>query len=217
MGFHVVNLLKGKISHEFAVSETDLAFLNISEDSIIYEGEKHWIPEIVGSSKKYKIWAKHWYRAGIKAQELFKQQASNKGYILEILNQDQDSFKSYTSAAKNVRIKRGDFLIRNVRNIEIDVKCRTFYHNNGEIKFNFKIQHYYHHLNMITFTNTPILIAVYENVQNEPDPKQLYMFEISEIGKNTLEKVMIEDTGMCFRIPLSLTVKGFDLIEQYKN
>jgi hypothetical protein len=216
MGFHVVNMVDGKISHEYAQTETDLAFLDISETSIMYEGEAHWTPEVVGSSAKYKNWAHSWYRAGIKAQELFKKQATENGYILEILNQDQQSFKSYTSTAKSVRIKRGDFLIRNVKNIEIDVKCRSFFTENGETMFNFKTDHYYCHKRMMEFTKTPIIIAVYARVREEPDPKRLYMFEINDIEKKALKQVNVKKVGPCLQIPLNMTVKGFGLIEEHK-
>ncbi len=109
-----------KLIHSYVESEVELVKLDIKNDTIIYQGESHWVPEKVGSSKKYKLLAEGWYRAGIKAQELFKVQAKKENLILEELFQDQKSFKSYTNTAKSVSIKRGDFLIRNIRNLEIE-------------------------------------------------------------------------------------------------
>ncbi len=216
MGYHIIHIVNKKLLHNYAENEVELAKLIIKEDSIIYQGEKHWIPEKVKDSKKYSIWSKGWYRAGIKAQELFKEQAKGKNLILEELYQDQESFKTYTDTAKNISIKRGDFLIRNIMNLEIDIKCRTFYKVDGKKVFNFKVQHYYMHKNMMNFTQAPILIAVYENINDSPNPDSLIMFEIDWIRKNSLEIIDVKGAGKCFQIPVKETKEGFDLIESFR-
>lgn len=217
MGFHIINIKNSKLIHKYAKNEVELADLDIQKDTIIYQGESHWIPEKVKESNKYAIWANSWFRAGIKAQELFKQQSKDKELILEELFQDQESFKSYTNTAKETSIKRGDFLVRNIRNIEIDVKCRNFYKKNNELVFNFKVQHYYMHKHMMEFTQTPILIAVYENVNDSPDPDSLLMFEIEWISKNSLDIIDVKNTGKCFQIPVKLTYPNFELLETFRN
>lgn len=217
MGLHIINIVNKKLIHKYAKNEVELANFDIKKDTIIYQGEAHWIPETVEKSKKYSSWAEGWFRAGIKAQELFKVQAVGKDLILEELFQDQESFKSYIKTAKKISIKRGDFLIRNIKNLEIDIKCRNFYEANGETVFNFKVQHYYMHKNMMGFTQTPILIAVYENIENEPNPENLRMFEIDWIRKNNLNIIDVKNTGKCFQIPVEKTFEGFELLELYRN
>lgn len=53
MVFHVINLINNKIEHYFVQIELELANREINDDSIIYQGESHWIPEKVKDSNKY--------------------------------------------------------------------------------------------------------------------------------------------------------------------
>jgi len=212
MGYHIVHVAKGQLIHEYIEDYEEIAFFDfITEDTIIYQGEAHWTPFRLGSTKPYKDMVDYWYRAGIQAQEFFRQQAIDKGYILEELNQDQKSFVAYTTNAKNIPIKRGDFLIRNFGNIEIDVKCRTFY---GKDKFfDFKCEDVKKHLNMQEFTNTPILIAVYELRNKKALPDKVHFFPITLLKDNTDIKTHYrQKIGKCFKVPLNLTQEGFDLI-----
>ena len=222
MGFHIVNLKDKKIEHIYVETQDKLAELdNITEDSIIYQGEKHWIPVRVGSDKRYENYSKDWYRAGIKAQELFKKQAKEKQIILEELNQDVKSFKPYFVCKKFIPIKRGDYLIRNFGNIEVDVKCRTFYDTNNGKVFNFKCEDVEKHLNMQDFTKTPILIAVYKRIKDTVVEDTPHFISINTIKSNesSLEKEYIykENTGWCFRIPLNLTSQTFAYIKEIYN
>jgi len=216
MGFHIVNIKNGKLQFDYVESYEELSFVEfITKDSIIYQGEEHWKPHKISDSEKYKYFSEGWYRAGIQAQELFKQQATNHGFILEELNQDQKSFKSYTLNANNISIKRGDFLIRNYGNIEIDVKCRGFRKIKDKIYFDFKVDDVNKHLNMQKFTNTPILIAVYENKKNRPVEESIYFFAIDDLFNSTvINKYMRIGIGECYQIPLSFAKEGFGLIEE---
>jgi hypothetical protein len=215
MGYHIVNLVNNQLKHDYADSFDELVYFDcINDNSVIYEGEEHWTPLRVGDSDKYKLLSKGWYRAGLQAQEIFKQQATEYGYILEELNQDQKSFQSYVSNANSVPIKRGDFLIRNMGNIEIDVKCRSFRLINGEHHFDFKCDDAEKHLNMMSFTKTPILIAVYENRNNRPVDNDVYIFDVCKLLQNKdIKKHNRVGIGDCYRIPISFTIKGFSLID----
>jgi len=216
MGIHIVNVENGKLRHDYVESYEELSYVEfISKDSIIYLGEENWKPTRISESKEFKHFSKGWFRAGIQAQEIFKEQASKHGFILEELNQDQKSFKSYTSNAKNISIKRGDFLIRNYGNIEIDVKCRGFRNVNGEKHFDFKVEDVIKHTNMQKFTKTPILIAVYENIKDRPSDDKVYLFAIDKLVKSKeIKSHFREGIGNCYRIPLSFTEEGFRLIEE---
>jgi len=215
MGFHVINIEDGKLKHDYVEIIEELAYVEfINDNSVIYQGEEHWRPFKVSESSKYQKFAQGWYRAGIQAQELFKKQAKAEGFILEELNQDQRSFKFYTANSENLSIKRGDFIIRNYANIEIDVKCRSFRKEKGEIYFDFLEEDAYKHKNMQSFTKTPVLIAVYENRDNCPVEESVYFFKIDDILDNNDLRIVSRDFGDCYRIPVSFTNKGFDFIEQ---
>jgi hypothetical protein len=102
MGYHVI-ILKGdnQIEHRYVEAYEKLADISeLKKDSIIYEGEPHWKPVLAGQSNRYKHFTQDWFRAGLKAQQVSQEQAHAHNLILEVLKQDQDSFKSYTNHAK---------------------------------------------------------------------------------------------------------------------
>lgn len=215
MGFHIVNIKNGVLKKDYVESFEELAYIDfITKNSIIYQGEEHWKPIKISDSKKYKHFSKGWFRAGIQAQELFKEQAIINGFILEELNQDQNSFKLYTTNAEKKPIKRGDFLIRNYANIEIDIKCRGFKNLNSEKYFDFKCEDAIKQNNMMSFTKTPILIAVYENIDNKPVQDSIYFFSIKTLLSSNLKTYFRKGIGKCYKIPLSFTQKGFDFIDR---
>lgn len=230
MGYHIIiKHTNDDIEHHYVDRINDLANYDIQKDSIVYQGEKSWKPILVGNSEYYANFAYDWHRAGIKAQELFKKQALKEEYILEELNQDSDSFKNYTGIKKEyLQIKRGDFLIRNVKNIEVDVKCRSFYTpvNSSFNCFDFNAEHLQRHLNMQKFTKTPIVIAVYERKKgsDSPVPDSLRMIDISHLNelvdtlklkKKTKENKKGEKYEV-YQIPVRNTAPKFKLIEQLK-
>lgn len=88
MGFHIVNLEEGILEHSYVQNEKELANnKTIKEDTIIYQGEENWEPIRVGGSEKYKNYCNEDFRAGLQAQQLFKEQAKKENLILEELNQ----------------------------------------------------------------------------------------------------------------------------------
>ncbi|MDO4880513.1 MAG: hypothetical protein Q3983_04465 [Capnocytophaga sp.] len=189
----------------------------ITEDTIIYQGESHWTPLQIKNTE-FKNYCKDWYRAGLKAQEHFKTQAKEEGLILEELMQDQVSFQQYLISDKYIDIKRGDFLVRNYGNLEVDVKCRSFrYLSNRELSFRFSCNDAEKHLNMQEYTQTPIIIAVYQRDGDKFIPKIPYFISIDRIKElsSTLEKVFVENVGNCYEIPLRLTIQSFDYITDF--
>ena len=145
MGYHIINITE----NEYVNDKKSLMNLDtITEDSIIYQGEPHWTPLQVKNTE-LKNYCIDRYRAGLKAQEYFKTQAKEQGLILEELIQDKESFQQYLISDEYIAIKRGDFLVRNYGNLEIDVKCRTFrYLNDEELSFHFSCKDLEKHLNM---------------------------------------------------------------------
>ncbi|WP_291400606.1 hypothetical protein [Daejeonella sp.] len=219
MGYHIINIFGSEIEHQYVKNELDIAYLdNISENTIIYQGNEEWKPIRLGNDPNFKNYAEDWFRAGLKAQELFKKHAKDHKLILEELNQDIKSFEQYNLENKKDKLKRGDFLIRNYGNLEIDIKCRSFYQNtNDDLVFNFKYADYKKHLNMQKETQTPILIAVYKRDGDKVIDDTPYFFSLENLDKNKLNVVDIKafNTGKCFQIPLKKTVQNFDFIKNY--
>ena len=222
MGYHVITINTKKqkpeytyIENIFELIETD----NITEDSLIFQGNEHWKPIRVGDNEQYSNYAKDWFRAGIKAQELFKKHAKSEGLILEEISQDRESFSQYFVKDDSKEIKRGDFLIRNKGNIEVDVKCRTFHEKGDATVFKFKCIDVEKHLNMQELTNTPVLIAVYERDGEYVKDDIPFFISIDEINSNKafLEIVEEEGIGEFYQIPLNLTSQTFKYIDDFNS
>lgn len=213
MGFHIINIENNCLKHDYVETYEELSYIDfITDNSVIYQGESHWKPFKLSDSEQYKHLSKGWFRAGIQAQELFKTQALANGLLLEELNQDQKSFSLLTTNVDK-SIKRGDFLIRNYANIEVDIKCRGFKTIGNERGFDFKCEDVTKHINMQSFTNTPIIIAVYENCNNKPIEDAIYFFSIDDLQKSNVPISYRQGIGKCYRIPLSFTTEGFEYID----
>ena len=152
-----------------------------------------------------------------------KQALENK-YMIESIDQNPETFNQYYNVSKDfLKIKRGDFLIRNVGNIEIEVKCKTMYGKTFEKHFYFEKDHLEKHLKMQEFTKTPIILAVYErNAENEkPNPEKLYTIDMELIENKIIKKDNIKpvkrDWGLAYRIPIKKCKKGFDLVQYYQE
>lgn len=217
MGYHIVNLGNDEIEHTYVKTKMEIAFLNnITDDTIIYQGEEQWKPVRVGNESNYKNYSKDWFRAGMKAQEVFKKQAKLEKLMLEELFQDERSFRQYLIKDEYFPIKRGDFLIRNFGNIEIDIKCRRFYEDRQKIiVFNLRCEDVKRHLNMQSLTNTPIFIAVYQRNGDEVIEETPYFFSISETDFSEYNKIYVkaDNTGYCYQIPLGKTEQNFNYIK----
>jgi len=220
MGFHIILLQKeGGIRHKYVDSLEEMADISgINKNTIVYQGERDWVPAVVGDSELYKLFAEDWYRAGIKAQKVFQQQAKEKGFMLESINQDKNSFKAYADIA-DMPIKRGDFIVRNAGGVEVDVKCRSFRRINNERYFDFAEADLNKHWNMSQHTQCPVIIAVYQRNGDGVRENRLFMFEVKELRDKIqeVERQHREDVGFCYRIPLSKTYPGFDLLEKHNN
>ena len=218
MGYHIINITENGIKSEYIKDIKELMYLDtITEDSIIYQGEPHWTPLQVKNTE-LKNYCIDRYRAGLKAQEYFKTQAKEQGLILEELIQDKESFQQYLISNEYIAIKRGDFLVRNYGNLEVDVKCRSFRQlSNRELSFRFSCSDVEKHLNMQEYTQTPIIIAVYQRNGDKFIPKIPYFISIDRIKElsSTLEKVFVKNVGDCYEIPLKLTLQSFDYITDF--
>jgi hypothetical protein len=232
MGYHIIlNKNQSEIEHYFVNHFFEIANYEISETTIIYEGDEKWQPEVVALSKKYQIFSTPRFRASFKAEQIFKQKANELGYIIETLNQDQESFKFYNDAIKNnekyVYVKRGDFLIRNLLNLEIEVKCKTIFYDPKLKKlgphFYLEKEHLDRHNNMFKFTKTPIIFAVFERNkkdQSKVNSTKLYMISLSQVNE-IIDKYNLtpeyRSYGESYRISIGACKKNFELLNEYKK
>lgn len=218
MGYHlIITNDNGEIESHYAENINDFVeFSNINEKSIIYQGEKDWKPIVIGKDKKYINLVEEKFRAGIKAEKLFKKQAIEHGLMVEDLSQDPESFKAYKSNSK-AGIKRGDYLIRNARNLEIEVKCFSYYFINKKEYIYFSLEQYYKHLNMKKFTGSPIIIAFYKRDKDTPIKDSLKMIDLQTIQEELYKKVFVDKEEKVLKIPIYLTKEKFTLIDDIKK
>ncbi|WP_424963918.1 hypothetical protein [Ekhidna sp.] len=222
MGYHVI--LKhdsNGLESRYAENLEELSELPIEKNTIIYQGEKHWTPILAKNDEKYCFWTDIRFRLSKKAEFIFRDQASKEKYMIETINQDQESFSFYTGVSeKYIDVKRGDFLIRNVGNLEVEVKCKTFYNNNGERHFYFEKEALKKHENMQKFTGTHVVIAVYQRKEEKVKEDSLYMISVNHM-RYVIDQLAIKPLkrvwGWGFPIPIKHCAPKFGLIETYKR
>lgn len=222
MGFHVIlNSHDREMVSHYIETLDELALLdNLTANTIIYQGEPHWTPVALGNSDPcYANYLEDWFCAGINAQRLFRQQAQAHRLIVEDISQDQESFRQYTDVAPG-SIKRGDFLIRNARNVEIEVKCRslltaddaarTRYHKIGAGEVDKLDQ-------MQRITGVPVLVAFYHRDRRQPREDSLKMITLETlIAATAAGTVWRSDNGMDLCVPLQLMTPGFELVDRIR-
>lgn len=217
MGYYVI-LHPGVLPFESYYVEKfeDLVKIEgITKDTIIYEGGPGAEPQRVEEAEEYKDLGKDWYRAGIRAQLAFARIARKAGYVLETLSQDQLTFQDYYRGIEKP-VKRGDFLIRNLCNLEVEVKCRTFYGGKKQRYFCFSADDLCRHLNMQEATRTSVVVAVFRRKEDRPVSSSLCMISVDRIRELMPDLVSEEKTyGMVYRIPLHETLAGLELLRGY--
>lgn len=187
----------------------------MNEKSIIIQGTCDNQPQQVGVSVVYQYLGKDWYKAGLRAQDAFARLAKARGLVLEVLSQDRESFESSTKGIKGP-VKPGDFLVRNRRNVEIEVTCRTFYGQGSQQYFILSEEDLKMHLNLLKTTQASVIIAVFQRRGDRPLEKTLCMISVDKVQElsKTLKREK-QDYGWAYRILVKDTVPGFDLFSDY--
>ncbi|MCG2583503.1 hypothetical protein [Massilia sp. TS11] len=205
MGYHlIIRRPDGSIAAHYADTFEGLCqFDGITSDAIIYQAAPEWKPSIVGAHASYNLLAQDWYRAGIRAQWQFFEEAKQANLIPEKISQDPESFEAYTAAA-NMRIKRGDFLLRR-KNIEVEVKCLTLYADNYYLPY----AHIKAHENMQALSAVPVWFAIYARNGDCPVPDSLQMVSVNAILSQNNGLVSYDTQSQCLVVPRHMTSAGF--------
>ena len=187
MGYHVIlRITEEGLDSRYVETLDELRnFPELTKETIIYQGEAHWTPIQLGDNEACAVYAESNYRLGRKTEILFQEMCTKHGLIMEALSQTQESFRCYTRNV-DVSIKRGDFLIRNAGNLEVDVKCRKkgIHDQDGYPFYFLNKEDVKRHTNMERFTNCPVLLAFFERDGEDPVEESLCMMAISEIVAN---------------------------------
>lgn len=186
------------------------------DNFIIVESSKENAPYLLKDSPAFKHLCKKKFRVALEAQDLFCEQAKKNRFLPAKISQDQESFKDYCDVLQTVSVKRADYVISNCKDIEVEVKCLTFYKIKGELHFFIK----YHeikrlnNLNEMTAKNT--VLAIFRQENEQLDPKSLTMIKLSTILKENNKSVKYDVHHKCFVVPIRLTTPGFKILEDAK-
>jgi hypothetical protein len=222
MGYHVIvnSTAEGVVSRYVETPDELAQFSDLTPDAIVYQGEPHWVPVPLGAHPQCSNYLHDWFRAGVKAQTLFRKLAHEHGLILENLSQDQASFRSYTANVDKA-VKRGDCLIRNARNLEVEIKCQTIYPRGDEEVFWFDEADIEKHLNMQEFTGCPIVMAVFERAGDAPVDGSLRMILVDEIKRLLGTGAVTVDekakNGKAYVVALESMRLGFEIIDEIRG
>ncbi len=218
MGYHVIikSIKESKnpsLVYKYIEDLKELVYIDgLQEDSIIYEGEKEWKPYTIKEHEKYKNYLDPRLRAGIKAESLFKEIAKESSIVLEKINQDEASFKDYSDVIED-SIKRGDYIARNAKNVEVEVKCLTKYNDNFYLPYHDIKKHE----NLQKHTKTPILFAVFQREDDKVVQDSLHMIEVKKILEENNKSVTYDETAKCLLVPVNIMTSGLELLLSFKN
>lgn len=196
MGFHVILNNSDDFKTTYVDNIDELIELELNDDTVIYEGRPEWKPIRLGENRdsEFGKLVLDWCRAGKKAEKLFYQLLKDK-YILERITQDKKSINHYYKAMKRAgiegEIKRGDFIIRDVFNLEIEVKCYDL--SSGVFKLD--ADSFEKHLNMKRLTGVPVLFAIFKRIPNSDkvDGEDFYMISCRRIEDLVQAKLLVKE------------------------
>lgn len=165
----------------------------------------------------------YWYRwlfqphflAGERAEQYFEQIAKLKGYVLEKITQDKKSFADWN----HLSIKRGDYLVRNLQNLEVEVKCYSTRRQAGKDYYLIKYSHIKRHEEMANTTNTPIVFAIFERKGRAAIEGSLRMIPLTELTPPSQRNssIVYDQRIKCLWIPTTIMHPDFSYFEQYKS
>lgn len=150
------------------------------------------------------------FAAGRNAELLFEQLAYENGWTVEKIPQDRGGFDKYTANSVG-GIKRGDYIIRNLRNTEVEVKCfsRSRGHTPGYL---LKYSHVKRHEGMQRMTETPVVFAIFERQGRHPVPGSLRMIPLSALTGRRDREIAYVKKRKSLHIPLTSMYPGFELL-----
>jgi hypothetical protein len=152
--------------------------------------------------------------AGRNAELAFEQLAHEQGWVVEKIPQDRDGFSKYAAASAR-GIKRGDYIVRNLRNTEIEVKCFSL-SRGANPGYLLRYSHVKRHEGMQDMTESAVVFAIFERRGRHPVPGSLRMIPLSELTRGRSREIAYVERLKSLHIPLSSMYPGFGLLERMR-
>jgi hypothetical protein len=160
--------------------------------------------------------------AGDEAELEFAHLAEKNGYVVEKIPQDRKGYAKYVSAmglpvGEYRSIKRGDYLVRNLGNLEVEVKCRTpRIYLRGRSYYPLKYKEIKGLQNMCKLTNVAVCIAIFEREGRGVKENSLKMITLDDILTKRTGSVY-EEKYKSMMIPVSAMRDGFYVFQEFRN
>jgi hypothetical protein len=154
------------------------------------------------------------FAAGRKAEQLFEELAHQSGWIVERIPQDRESFDKYAQSSAR-SIKRGDFIIRNARNTEVEVKCFSRFDWNAP-GYLLRYSHVKRHEEMQHLTESSVVFAIFERRGRHPVRGSLRMIPLSDLLGRRSPEIQYLPKQKCLHIPLDKMHRGLDLLSRFR-
>jgi len=219
MGYYLINT--DEVTKPFSVYVDRLEDLIYHiegdiKDALIVAGSKDSKPFFLKDSKEYKNLCEEKFRNGYLAQEIFEKAAKNQKFMIEAIPQDIESFSNY-NIIDSFTVKRADFIVKNCKDIEVDVKCLSLYTINKTEYFYIRYHELmkFQRMNSLIDKNTVLAIFDQKKIRSEKDDC-LKMIELSTIFKENKKSVVYDESTKCFRVPIELATSGFEILENYR-
>ncbi|HEX8176649.1 MAG TPA: hypothetical protein VF543_16270 [Pyrinomonadaceae bacterium] len=158
------------------------------------------------------------FLAGEKAEQHFEELCGLNGYIVERISQDKKSFAKYASNTLN-SIKRGDFIVRNLKNAEVEVKCFSQRRYGSTKCYVIKYRHLKRHEEMQRLTGEPIIFAFFERKGRNVVENSLRMIPLRELipPSRRNRAAFYDERIKCLCIPVDAMYSEFEYFEKYKS
>ena len=153
--------------------------------------------------------------AGEKAERHFEALCEGNGYIIEKISQDRRRFAQYAANAQN-RIKRGDYIVRNLGNAEIEVKCFSQRKYGSAVCYRIQYRQVKRHEEMERLTGEPIIFAIFERKGRNVVENSLRMIPLKELTSRRRRGIFYDERIKCLCIPVNVMYPAFEYLERYK-
>lgn len=153
--------------------------------------------------------------AGEKAERHFEELCGANGYIVEKISQDRGRFAQYAANAQSF-VKRGDYLVRNLSNAEVEVKCFSKRKYGSTVCYRIKYSHIKRHQEMERLTGEPVIFAVFERRGRNVVENSLRMIPLRELTSRRHRAIFYDESIKCLCVPVDIMYPAFDYFEKYK-
>jgi hypothetical protein len=156
--------------------------------------------------------------AGERAERHFEALCAAQGYILERISQDRKSFGTYALNTQK-RVKRGDYIVRNLKNAEVEVKCYTGRKYRSAKCFVIEYSQIKRHEEMERLIGEPVIFAIFERNGRDVVQNSLRMIPLRELTPPSRRHraVFYDKAIKCLCIPLDVMYPAFEYFEKYKS